>query len=114
MTLPCKRAFRSSIEGPPIPLSTLQAASRDVACKTRGQDGFATLLSRRALSSPTTCRFIPALSGLPTICSESPRQEPGCGATRETNGLGFLSAVRSPGELPLYCFERLTLRLRHT
>src|SRR5215475_5255478 len=25
------------------------------------------LLSRRALSSPTTCRFIPALSGLPTI-----------------------------------------------
>jgi len=24
-----------------IPLSTLQAASRDVACKTRGQDGFA-------------------------------------------------------------------------
>ena len=29
------------------------------------QDGFAALLSCRALSSPTTCRFIPALSGLP-------------------------------------------------
>src|SRR5499425_1751810 len=71
MTLPCKRAFRSSIEGPPLPLSTLQAASRDVACKTRGQDGFATLLSRRALSSPTTCRFIPALSESPTIQEES-------------------------------------------
>src|SRR6516164_3890028 len=45
----------------------LQALPRGVACKTRGQDGFAALLSCRALSSPTTCRFIPALSGLPTI-----------------------------------------------
>src|SRR6266436_8556924 len=42
------------------PLSTLQPAPRDAACKTRGQDGFAILLSCRALSSPTTCRFIPA------------------------------------------------------
>src|SRR6266436_7516363 len=58
--------FAAQSPRPPIPLSTLQAASRDVACKTQGQDGFATLLSRRALSSPTTCRFIPALSGLPT------------------------------------------------
>src|SRR5437879_8726779 len=40
---------------------------RDVPCKTRGQDGFAVLLSCRALSSPTTCRFIPAHSGWPTI-----------------------------------------------
>src|SRR5262249_15960231 len=38
---------------------------RDVARKTRGQDGFAVLLSCRALSSPTTCRFIPALDVLP-------------------------------------------------
>src|ERR1700730_1511217 len=45
----------------------LQAIPRDIACKTRGQDGFATFLSCRALSSPTTCRFIPALSGWPTI-----------------------------------------------
>ena len=37
-----------------------QPAPRDAACKTRGQDGFAILLSCRALSSPTTCRFIPA------------------------------------------------------
>src|SRR5262249_23003407 len=29
-----------------------------------GQDGFAVLLSCRALSSPTTCRFIPALDVL--------------------------------------------------
>src|SRR5215468_3277574 len=29
------------------------------------------LLSCRALSSPTTCRFIPALSGLPVIQEES-------------------------------------------
>ncbi len=42
------------------PLSTLQPAPRDAACKTRGQDGFAILLSCRALSSPTTSRFIPA------------------------------------------------------
>jgi hypothetical protein len=40
----------------PIPLSTLQAAPRGVACKTRGQDGFAVILSCRALSFPTTCR----------------------------------------------------------
>src|SRR5215472_8916573 len=45
-----------------MPLSTLRATPRDLACKTRGQDGFAALLSCRALSSPTTCRFIPALS----------------------------------------------------
>src|SRR5580700_873916 len=33
--------FQSSIPGPPIPLSTLQATSRDAACKTEGQDGVA-------------------------------------------------------------------------
>src|SRR5207249_11726418 len=47
-------------------VSTLQATPHGIACKTRGQDGFAPLVSRRALSSPTTCRFIPALSGWPT------------------------------------------------
>jgi hypothetical protein len=56
------RLFEAPSPGPPIPLSTLQATPRHAACKTRGQDGFAALLSRRALSSPTTCRFIPALS----------------------------------------------------
>ena len=35
-----------------------------LACKTQGQDGVAVLLSCRALSSPTTCRFIPAHSGV--------------------------------------------------
>src|SRR5215831_1175807 len=63
---PDPSVFRSSIAGPLIPLSTLQAAPRDATCKTRGQDGFATLLSCRALSSPTTCRFSPAHSGMPT------------------------------------------------
>ncbi len=57
-----------------MPLSTLQAISRNAACKTRGQDGFAAFLSCRALSSPTTCRFIPALSELPTSMI-SPCQE---------------------------------------
>src|SRR5215831_1623036 len=44
---PDPSVFRSSIAGPLIPLSTLQAAPRDATCKTRGQDGFATLLSCR-------------------------------------------------------------------
>src|SRR5215475_1511652 len=49
---PDPSVFRSSIAGPLIPLSTLQAAPRDATCKTRGQNGFATLLScSRALSS---------------------------------------------------------------
>jgi hypothetical protein len=46
-------------------------APRGVACKTRGQDGFAVLFSRRALSSPTTCRFIPALSEYPVTREQS-------------------------------------------
>src|SRR5271156_3287719 len=33
--------FRSSIPGPPIPLSTLRVTPRDVARKTEGQDGVA-------------------------------------------------------------------------
>src|SRR5262252_401414 len=61
------RFFEAQSPGPPIPLSTLQATPRDATRKTRGQNGFATLLFCRALSSPTTCRFIPAHSGLPTI-----------------------------------------------
>src|SRR5206468_4041628 len=46
--------------------STLHETPHGAPCKTRGQDGVAVLLSCRALSSPTTCRFIPAHSGLPT------------------------------------------------
>ncbi len=41
-------------------LSTLQLPPRDDPRKTRGQNGFAVLLSCRALSSHTTCRFSPA------------------------------------------------------
>jgi hypothetical protein len=33
--------FEAKWPGPPIPLSTLQAASRDATCKTEGQDGVA-------------------------------------------------------------------------
>ena len=54
-----ERSFRSSIPGPPMPLSMLRLPPRDDRRKTRGQDG-SLLLSCRALSSPTTCRFIPA------------------------------------------------------
>jgi hypothetical protein len=56
-----KCAFRSSIPGPSMPLSTLHPAPRGARRKTRGQDG-SLLLSCRALSSPTTRRFIPTLA----------------------------------------------------
>src|ERR1700687_4047933 len=56
------RLFEAQSPRPLIPLSTLRPTPRDAARKTRGQDGFAVLLSCRALSSPTTCRFIPTLS----------------------------------------------------
>src|SRR6202022_1347796 len=36
--------FAAQSPRPPIPLSTLQTAPRGIACKTRGQDGFATSL----------------------------------------------------------------------
>ncbi len=39
--------FEAQSPGPPIPLSTLQARPRDLACKTRGQDGFAAPFSCR-------------------------------------------------------------------
>src|SRR5215468_6859591 len=60
-----QRFFEAQSPGPPIPLSTLRAPPHDVTRKTRGQDGFAVLLSCKALSSPTTCRFIPALDVKP-------------------------------------------------
>jgi len=50
--------------GPPMPLSTLPPPPRDGHGKTRGQDG-SLFLSCRALSSPATCRFIPALGPAP-------------------------------------------------
>src|SRR5881227_1796920 len=53
----CHGLFEAQSPRPLIPLSTLQPPPRDDDCKTRGQDGFAVLLSCRALSSPTTCRF---------------------------------------------------------
>jgi hypothetical protein len=66
----CHGLFEAQSPRPLIPLSTLQSPPHDEACKTRGQDGFAVLLSCRTLSSPTTCRFSPALSGRPVTCPE--------------------------------------------
>jgi hypothetical protein len=43
-----------------MPLSTLRLKPRGVNRKTQGQDGVRFLLSCKALSSSTTCRFIPA------------------------------------------------------
>ena len=67
----CHGLFEAQSPRPLIPLSTLQPPPRDDDRKTRGQDGFAVLLSCRALSSPTTCRFSPAHSGLPVIQPQS-------------------------------------------
>jgi len=60
----------------PVRCSRCRTAPHDPARKSRGQDGLAVLLSCRALSSPTTCRFIPAHSGLPTHRSEGRRTLP--------------------------------------
>src|SRR5262245_66346743 len=60
-----QRFFEAQSPGPRIPLSTLRAPPHDATRKTRGQDAFAVLLSCRAFSSPTTCRFIPALDVIP-------------------------------------------------
>ena len=66
VAFPCKLSgrhlhlsLRSSIPGPPVPLFTLRRPPRGRRRKTRGQDG-SLLLSCRALSTPTKCRFIPA------------------------------------------------------
>ena len=56
--------FHGSIPSPPVPLSTLHPRCRHRRRMTRGQDG-SLLLSCGALSSPTSCRFIPALSLVP-------------------------------------------------
>ena len=53
--------FHGSIPSPPVPLSTLRPRCRQRRRMTRGQDG-SLLLSCGALSSPTSRRFIPALS----------------------------------------------------
>ena len=53
--------FRGSLAGPPVPLSTLHRQCHHCRRMTRGQRG-SLLLRRRALSSPTPRRFIPALS----------------------------------------------------
>ena len=67
----CHGLFEAQSPRPLIPLSTLQPPPCDDDCKTRGQDGFAVLLSCRALSSPTTCRFSPAHSVLPVTRPQS-------------------------------------------
>jgi hypothetical protein len=58
--------FHGSIPSPPVPLSTLHPPCRHRRRMTRGQDGLL-LLSCGALASPTSCRFIPALSLRPPL-----------------------------------------------
>src|SRR5207244_3016343 len=81
---------------------------RDDRCKTRGQDG-SLFLSCRALSSPTTCRFIPALRPALRGASADQEQPVGNGQTppaREAR----LRRVGRPGGLacklyPTNCFS---------
>jgi hypothetical protein len=68
-------AFRSSIPRPSMPLSTLHPAPHGTRRKTRGQDG-SLLLSRGALSSPTTRRFIPTIA---LACARGSVTPPDCG-----------------------------------
>src|ERR1035441_6624239 len=77
-----------------MPLSTLRLKPRGVNRKTQGQDGVRFLLSCKALSSSTTCRFIPAhpqtvfelmtfwLTVIVLDYCESPSDEPGGKARR--------------------------------
>src|SRR6266700_5930510 len=71
--------FAAQSPRPPMPLSTLQETPRDVPCKTRAQDGFATSfrigllhplqhagLSRRTPVSPSLARRCAARTQLPT------------------------------------------------
>jgi hypothetical protein len=93
--------FRSSIPGPPMPLSTLHVPPRGDPRKTRGQDGIRFLLSCRTLSFPTSCRFIPAHWSAP--CLISLRRAP----------VGFAdgtAATPITGAPAAYCSDIHTLR----
>jgi hypothetical protein len=113
--------FEAQSPRPLIPLSTLQSPPRDDACKTRGQDGFAVLLSCRALPSPTTCRFSPAHSGWPVTRQQSGIVRPRNGLpTRRPNHstkdarclLAFLVNGGTDSRTPVPHPERSNLRLR--
>src|SRR5713226_6045471 len=73
---PDLRAFRSSI-APPTDAS-IYASRNTSRCPPQDlRPGWIRyFLSRRALASPTTCRFSPAHSGLPVIRGESILSEP--------------------------------------
>src|ERR1017187_8429717 len=70
---PVPSAFRSSIARPTD--TSVYASSANSRCRLQdSRPGWIRcFLSCRALSSPTTCRFIPALSGLPTNRELLPR-----------------------------------------
>src|SRR6266478_6808570 len=62
--------FAAQSPRPPMPLSTLQKTPRDVPQQDSRSGWIRYFLSCRALASPTTCRFIPALSDVPVIQEE--------------------------------------------
>ena len=102
--------FRSSIPGPPMPLFTLRPSPRDAPRKTRGQDG-SLLLSCRALSSPTTCRFIPALKLLKPQSQESHcAQKNQAVCTKHVHGLAQRSSELPGGTTGSVkcCFSRVS------
>src|SRR5207245_1472358 len=67
---PDLRAFRSSI-APPTDASVYASRNTSRCPLQDSRSGWIRyFLSCRALASPTTCRFIPALSGLPAILTQ--------------------------------------------
>ena len=62
---PGLRAFPAQWPRPPVPLSTLQETPRDVPCKTRGQNGFATSFPVGRLHPLQHAGLAPARSGFP-------------------------------------------------
>src|SRR5579863_3070879 len=93
--------FGAQSPGPPVPLSTLRRTPRDAPRKIKVRIE-SLLLFCRALSSPTTCRFIPAHSH-PCVALSSAQVSPGwinrnlaakAFAANGDNSLNFVSHSR--------------------
>src|SRR5215469_18272085 len=63
--------FAAQSPRPPMPLSTLQGHTSRCPLQDSRSGWIRYFLSCRALASPTTCRFIPALSEQPVTRPES-------------------------------------------
>jgi hypothetical protein len=94
---PDLRAFRSSI-APPTDASVYASRNTSRCSLQDSRSGWIRyFLSCRALASPTTCRFIPALSGLPVIRQQSIKDLPTRPGTKaEALDAGSTHPLRRP------------------